>query len=88
MTVMDPNSQWMFARPETSETDMFIQWKGTDVCMDLQCPCGCSSHIHGYFANSVQCPECLSVYKLGCQVIAKRVPGDKSSWVEPVMGKA
>jgi hypothetical protein len=28
----------------------WIQWKGTDVCMDIHCECGTLSHIDGEFA--------------------------------------
>jgi hypothetical protein len=36
----------------------FIQWKGTDVCLDFYCPCGQQSHYDGDFAYAVQCPVC------------------------------
>jgi hypothetical protein len=39
-----------------------LQWKGTDVCMDVYCKCGYDFHIHGYFAYSVKCPSCKTVY--------------------------
>lgn len=28
----------------------FIQWKGTDVCMDFHCECGVHMHFDGDFA--------------------------------------
>lgn len=34
-----------------------IQWKGTEVCMDLDCSCGIHSHIDAEFAYSFRC-EC------------------------------
>ncbi len=40
----------------------WIQWKGTDVCMDIHCECGCHSHIDVDFAYHVKCPECGAVY--------------------------
>ena len=38
-----------------SENPMtFIQWKGTDLCMDFYCPeCGDHSHFDGEFAYSI-----------------------------------
>ena len=39
-------------------TNLFIQWKGTDVCFDFYCECGQQSHFDGYFAYSIQCPAC------------------------------
>jgi hypothetical protein len=41
----------------------FIQWKGTDVCMDVYCKCGYSFHVDGYFSYSVKCPNCQSSYE-------------------------
>lgn len=53
--------------PEEQETDErkphgFIQWKGTDVCMDIHCKCGHLSHIDGEYAYNVKCPKCGTVY--------------------------
>ena len=42
----------------------FIQWKGTDVCMDFTCSCGNYFHIDEYFVYSVRCLECNKVWKL------------------------
>jgi len=39
-----------------------IQWKGTDVCMDVYCVCGKSTHIDGEFAYNVKCTYCKRVY--------------------------
>jgi hypothetical protein len=32
-----------------------IQWKGTEVCMDLYCSCGKDSHIDASFAYHFRC---------------------------------
>ncbi len=40
----------------------WVQWKGTDVCMDIHCKCGHYSHIDAYFAYHVKCPSCGTVY--------------------------
>ena len=39
-----------------------IQWKGTDVCMDVYCKCGHHSHFDTDFAYCVVCPKCETVY--------------------------
>lgn len=44
----------------------FIQWKGTDVCMDFYCDCGAHCHFDGYFAYAVKCPHCKSVWEMPC----------------------
>lgn len=61
-----------FTKPDGSDASMFIQWKGTDVCMDFSCPCGHFGHFDGGFAYAVRCPACGAVYEMGTQVIAKR----------------
>lgn len=40
----------------------WIQWKGTDVCLDLHCDCGINSHLDAEFAYYVRCPGCGQVY--------------------------
>ena len=40
----------------------WIQWKGTDVCMDVHCVCGVHSHVDADFLYNVQCPSCGRVY--------------------------
>lgn len=43
----------------------WIQWKGTDVCMDMHCVCGTHGHIDDTFAYSVQCKDCGRKYAMG-----------------------
>ena len=42
----------------------WIQWKGTDVCMDVHCVCGNSGHIDADFAYYVKCPVCGRYYEV------------------------
>lgn len=46
----------------------FIQWKGTDVCMDVHCMCGYHSHLDCSFAYYIRCPKCKRVYQMGNEV--------------------
>jgi len=41
----------------------WIQWKGTDVCMDIHCTCGYLGHVDGMFGYYVKCPECGQIYE-------------------------
>lgn len=41
----------------------FIQWKGTDVDMDLKCNCGVTSRVTGYLAYNIKCCVCGTIYK-------------------------
>lgn len=35
----------------------WIQWKGTNVCMDIYCECGYHGHIGDEFVYFVKCPN-------------------------------
>lgn len=67
------NEEFPFTTPEGSDARMFIQWKGTDVCMDFYCECGTHVHGDGYGAYNVECGACGAFYEMGTQVIAKKV---------------
>lgn len=67
------NEEFPFTTPEGSDARMFIQWKGTTVCMDFHCQCGAHVHGDGDFAYNVECGACGAFYEMGTQVIAKRV---------------
>lgn len=45
-----------------------IQWKGTDVCMDVLCSCGEDGHIDGMFAYNYKCLACGRGWILGFNV--------------------
>ena len=51
----------------------FIQWKGTDICMDMWCDCGQQNHYDGYFAYAVKCSGCGQVYELATEIEMKKV---------------
>ena len=46
----------------------FIQWKGTDVCIDLQCKCGESHHFDGFFLYHWKCGKCGTIYKMADKI--------------------
>jgi hypothetical protein len=46
----------------------WIQWKCSDVCMDIYCACGEHSHIDADFAYHVKCPSCGKVYMVNGHV--------------------
>ena len=60
----------------------FIQWKGTEVCMDIICPCGEGLHIDAGFAYAYRCPACQKVYRLGTEVSVIEDPDPSGSVVE------
>lgn len=46
----------------------WIQWKGTNVCIDLHCKCGKHSHYDGDFLYHWICPHCGVAFALGQNV--------------------
>lgn len=46
----------------------WVQWKGTDACIDLYCQCGAHWHEDAEFLYEVKCPECGQWYATGCNV--------------------
>ena len=55
----------------------FVQWKGTNVCMDFQCECGANCHFDGFFAYTVECPHCHLVYRMPSNVFPKKMTADE-----------
>ena len=47
------------ARPEA-----FLQWKGTNACLDLYCTCGDQFHFDGHFASELTCGRCGQTWEL------------------------
>jgi hypothetical protein len=45
-------------------TSAFIQWKGTDVCLDFTCECGGSGHVDAMFVYTIKCPDCGRVWAM------------------------
>ena len=57
-----------------------IQWKGTEICMDVTLPCGCCPHIDGGFAYFIRC-DCGHVYQTGTYVAFRKVtPAELEAW--------
>ena len=67
------DQEFPFTTPAGSDASMFIQWKGTDVCLDFYCECGVPTHLDASFAYFVECGACHAIYRMGTQVIARKV---------------
>lgn len=61
-------SQKEFTLNTDNDPHGWIQWKGTDVCMDVRCSCGFVGHVDGYFGYFVKCPECNQHYEVNGHV--------------------
>lgn len=63
-----PSQPWV-AIDKPPENVAFIQWKGTDVCMDLHCTvCQHHNHYDDSFCYFVQCAKCKTVFEMNCYV--------------------
>lgn len=60
---MSENKAWdRQTKPEEGKPYAWIQWKGTEVCMDVWCECGDWGHLDGDFIYYVKCASCGRVY--------------------------
>lgn len=66
-----------------SEASANVQWKGTDACMDVYCPCGRRSHFDGMFAYFVRC-ACGKVWQVPTALVLTEADADDSPLVELV----
>lgn len=60
-----------------------IQWKGTDVCMDVLCVCGNGGHVDGDFVYYLHCPKCGRYLAVDPVVQLVEVPEDEESTWNP-----
>ena len=64
-----------------------IQWKGTEVCIDLECSCGHQWHYDGWFSRSYfRCPKCGAGYAVGRIVKLIPLTAEDSAQVEDSVG--
>lgn len=64
---------------ELPRPSAFIQWKGTQVCMDCYCTCGHHFHIDDEFCYAVQCPTCQRRFEMS-SVIEMREMEPEEVW--------
>lgn len=63
----------------------WIQWKGTDVCIDLHCLCGSHEHYDGDFFYYWQC-DCGKTYAVGENVKLIEMTPDQIKYVNKEHG--
>ena len=76
VTVGDDAARWSdFYRRVYEEGDPtpdgphgWLQWKGTDACIDLRCVCGYHGHVDADFFYYYRCKECGARYAVGAHV--------------------
>lgn len=59
---LNADEAWKIQETYSGKPHGWIQWKGTEVCMDVHCKCGEMFHIDADFAYHVKCPSCGTVY--------------------------
>lgn len=59
--------------PEIDTVHAFVQYKGTDICMDFYCECGAHCHFDGFFAHAVECPHCHEKWEMPPLVVPRKV---------------
>lgn len=61
----------------------WIQWKGTQPCVDLYCLCGYHGHIDtDFFFYYYKCPKCQQKYALGQNIKLIPLNADQIASVE------
>lgn len=60
----------------------WIQWKGTDVCMDIRCACGKHSHLDTDFAYFFRCSGCGEIYDVSSYVKLTPLTPEEKEYVE------
>lgn len=70
MSAEDPNELYNLVDKATriEGPHGWIQWKGTDVCMDVRCTCGAQMHVDGEFVYYIGCKLCGRTYAVGAYV--------------------
>lgn len=53
---------WKIQETYEGQSHCWIQWKGTEVCMDFHCVCGNHSHIDELGVYFIKCQSCGKVF--------------------------
>lgn len=67
---------------DEGESHGWIQWKGTEVCIDTHCKCGHHGHYDGLFFYFYQCPACGAKYAVGQVVKMIELTDQQVTFVE------
>lgn len=69
------------------ESEVFIQYKGTDICLDFWCECGAEGHFDGFFCHSIRCHGCDTVWVLPHTIVLEKFDPTKHYEHEPERAK-
>jgi len=67
---MNDPAMWkrLIAADEMNNPRAWIQWKGTNVCMDVHCECGARGHVDDDFTYFYRCWNCNTLWSVGQNV--------------------
>ena len=60
----------------------WVQWKGTNVCMDVHCECGHHGHVDADFAYCYECPECKQRFELNGHIKLHKLTKEEGSYYD------
>ena len=60
----------------------YVQWKGTDACLDLKCTCGALTHLDGERAYVIKCVKCGRVFWVQPYVLMTELEGENLALAE------
>jgi len=60
----------------------WIQWKGTNICIDIHCKCGYHSHFDGSFMYYFKCPNCQILYAPQQTIAMHELPKEHVDFVK------
>lgn len=64
----------------------WVQWKGTDVCIDLYCKCGVHEHYDGKCLHYYECWSCGAKYAIGLNIKLIPLTENQSKYVAKNLG--
>lgn len=64
----------------------WIQWKGTNVCMDVRCQCGKLTHVDAEFCYYLECGACGAKYSVGSHISLHPLTADEAVIVSGAAG--
>ena len=70
---------WQDTQFTENEAHGWIQWKGTTVCMDVQCSCGANGHVDAEFFYRYECSKCGAKHAVGQNVKLIRLNDEQIS---------
>ena len=60
----------------------WIQWKGTDACIGIDCECGHHAHLDEEFLYHYRCPACGAAYALSPHIRLVRLTAEEEAFVD------